>query len=61
MYGLLFEDSSTRLMLVLFFFFKETKFICIFGCARSYLWHAGSLVVACTLLVVTCGIWFADQ
>ena len=30
-------------------------FICLFGCARSYLRYVGSLVVACELFC--CGIW----
>ena len=31
---------------VLFFFFFEKKFIYLFGCVRSQLWHMGSSVVA---------------
>ena len=41
-------------------FFLKT-FTYLFGCARSKLWHEGSLVATCELLVVTCEIQFPDQ
>ena len=39
-----------------FFFFLFKKNIYLFGCAGSQLWHVGSLVVACGLLVAACRI-----
>ena len=36
-------------------YFKKTL-IYLFGCTGSQLQHVGSLVVACKLLVVACGI-----
>ena len=46
---------------LLFYYFKIFIFIYVSDCAGSLLYHAGSLVVVCQLLVVACGIWFPDQ
>ena len=35
--------------------------IYLLGCTGSQLWHVGSLVVACELLVAECRIWLPDQ
>ena len=48
---------------IAFFFLRATLFlfICFFGCARSLLWHEGSLVVAHGLgYPAACGV-FPDQ
>ena len=49
------ENSSPALLL-----FKKI-FTYLFGRAWSKLWHEGSLVATCELLVVTCEIQFPDQ
>ena len=36
-------------------FFILKNIYCLFGCLGSQLWHSGSLVVACELLVAACG------
>ena len=40
-------------------FFK--KYIYLFDCTDSWLQHTRSLVAACELLIVACGIYFPDQ
>ena len=47
-FSLVFEKSP--------FYFFLIHLIIYFGCTRSSLQHVGSLVVACKLLVVACGI-----
>ena len=36
-------------------------FVCLCGCAWSYLWHMESLAATVRLLAVACGIQFPNQ
>ena len=55
--------SSNPHSLLLLYDFSQTcaQHICFVCCTAYYLQHAGSLVVACKLLVAACGIQFPDQ
>ena len=48
------DHWCTTLAVSFFFVFNIYLFIYLFGCTGSQLWHTGSLVATCMLLVAAC-------